>query len=235
MTIYLYLTCPTGGTGIHHCCQLGLMETNCCAFFTDLFAGAQPECAFFLLIIVAVAALVGAIAAVFAGSLFMQRVISSHVHVLQKKGLANDYIVADLDVSNDIRSSENIEELASVPVNIHYMNRFEDYNEEFREESRPRSQVQGSHEASGILSNYSDVDSAYNCGESSGIRIDQSSDISTTLRNSPRAYSYSNLENGLSDFSTTDSVNSVDQYHHTASTPALSAAQRRELTSLGLL
>ena len=211
------------------------METNFCACFTDLFASASAEFAPVLLIIIAIAAFVGAIAAVFAGSLFMQRVISSHVHVLQKKGLANDFIVADLDVSHDIRSSENIEKSDSPPENIHYMNRFENRYEGFREESRSSSQIQRTQEASGIISNYSNQDSAYNCEESSGIHVDQNSDISTTLRNSPRVRTYSSLENGLSNYSNNDAESVVDQYQHTASTPALSAAQRRELTSLGLL
>jgi hypothetical protein len=212
------------------------MESNLCASFTECFASSgelAPFLFFIFLVLISIAAFVGAIAAVFAGSLFMQRVISSHVHILQKKGLANDYIVADLDVSHDIRSCENIEKSVSVPVNIHYMNRSENHYEEFREESS--SQSQGRQEASGTLSNYSHSVSAYDSEGSSGIHIDQGSDTSTTLRNSPRLRTYSTLENGLSNYSNNDLENIVDQYQHTASTPALSAAQRRELTSLGLL
>jgi hypothetical protein len=208
------------------------MESNLCASFTECFASSgelAPFLFFFFVVLISIAAFVGAIAAVFAGSLFMQRVISSHVHILQKKGLANDYIVADLDVSHDI----NIEKSVSVPVNIHYMNRSENHYEEFREESS--SQSQGRQEASGTLSHYSHSASAYDSEGSSGIHINQGPDTSTTLRNSPRLRTYSTLENGLSNYSNNDLENIVDQYQHTASTPALSAAQRRELTSLGLL
>jgi hypothetical protein len=212
------------------------MESNLFASFTECFASSgelAPFLFFFFLVIISIAAFVGAIAAVFAGSLFMQRVISSHVHILQKKGLANDYIVADLDVSHDIRSCGNIEKSVSAPVNIHYMNRFEDRYEEFREESR--SQVQGTQEASGILSQYSNSASAFHSEGSSGIHVSQGTDTSNTLRNSPRVRTYSTLENGLSNYSSNDLETVVGQYQHTARTPALSAAQRRELTSLGLL
>ena len=53
-----------------------------------------------LMIILVIFAFIGAVVAVFAGSLFIQRVISAHVHVLQKRGLASDFIVADLDARN---------------------------------------------------------------------------------------------------------------------------------------
>ena len=45
-------------------------------------------------------ALVGAVVAVFAGILFIQRVISARVHVLLKRELAGDFVVADLDAMN---------------------------------------------------------------------------------------------------------------------------------------
>ena len=42
--------------------------------------------------------------AIFAGTLYIERVVSSHVHLLQKEALACDYIVADLD---DLGMSSN--------------------------------------------------------------------------------------------------------------------------------
>ena len=41
-------------------------------------------------------AIVGVFIAVYRGSILVQGIITTHMHVLQKKGLANDFIVADL-------------------------------------------------------------------------------------------------------------------------------------------
>ena len=53
-----------------------------------------------LMIIHIILAFIGAVLAILTGSVFIKRVTSANVHVLQKRGLASDFIVADLDARN---------------------------------------------------------------------------------------------------------------------------------------
>ena len=74
----------------HECCVCG--DACVCCEASSLSAELVPV----LLFIVVVLAVVGAFVAIFAGAVFLNQIVQSHVHMLQKKGLAHDYIVADL-------------------------------------------------------------------------------------------------------------------------------------------
>lgn len=70
-----------------------------------------------IIVILVIFAFIGAVVAIFAGSLFIQRVISIHVHVLQKRGLASDFIVADLDaMDTESRSADCQHQRTSEPT-----------------------------------------------------------------------------------------------------------------------
>jgi hypothetical protein len=57
------------------------------------------DAAVFLIVIVVVLAIVGIFVMIYMGSKFVNEVVRSHVNVLRKRGLAEDFIVADLDES----------------------------------------------------------------------------------------------------------------------------------------
>lgn len=104
MRLY-YVTVYTGlGGGGCPCCEAGCADATCCTSCSELFGSLPSELAIFFLLFIFILACVGAMVAVFVGTLYIGRVISSHVHLLQKESLARDYIVADLD---DIGTSSN--------------------------------------------------------------------------------------------------------------------------------
>ena len=80
---------------------LGCGECSCCeAGCSNACASLPSELFPVLMLCVVLLACVGAMVAVFAGMLYLERVIASHVHLLQKEALARDFIVADLDNAN---------------------------------------------------------------------------------------------------------------------------------------
>lgn len=92
-----------GGGGCP-CCEAGCADATCCTSCSELFGNLPSELAIFFLLFIFILACVGAMVAVFVGTMYIGRVISSHVHLLQKESLARDYIVADLD---DLGASSN--------------------------------------------------------------------------------------------------------------------------------
>lgn len=99
------VTVYTGiGGGGCPCCEVGCADATCCTSCTELFGNLPSELAIFALFFIFLLACVGAMVAVFVGTLYIGKVISSHVHLLQKESLARDYIVADLD---DLGTSSN--------------------------------------------------------------------------------------------------------------------------------
>ena len=82
------------------------LDSSCCTCCTDTsctccgdVAGTSisSECLPLLFIILILFAIVGAIFVILAGTVFIQKIVRSHIHILQKRGLANDFIVSDLD------------------------------------------------------------------------------------------------------------------------------------------
>jgi hypothetical protein len=84
-----------------YCYQCYFGDMNCAG------CGEAGEGAIVILfIIIVVFALVGIVALVVAGVAFSQRVIQRHAHILQKRQLALDVVVADLaDDANDIEAA----------------------------------------------------------------------------------------------------------------------------------
>lgn len=79
------------------CC---LACPNCeCGAITG--AECSAECAPFALVAVALLAFIGIFVAAFAGVAFITKVTSQHLHVLQKQGLAQDFMVRDLEAAPD--------------------------------------------------------------------------------------------------------------------------------------
>lgn len=57
------------------------------------------DAAIFLIVIVVILAIVGIFVMIYMGSKFVNAIVRSHINVLRKRGLAEDFIVADLDES----------------------------------------------------------------------------------------------------------------------------------------
>ena len=65
------------------------------------------DAAIFLIVIVVVLAIVGIFVMIYMGSKFVNQIVQSHVNVLRKRGLAEDFIVADLDESTTTEYAYN--------------------------------------------------------------------------------------------------------------------------------
>jgi hypothetical protein len=84
-------------------CGVCCFETNCCMNCSEcncLACGAiegSAECLPAFLIVLAVFAVLGIFVACFAGMAYVSRTTARHLEILQKRGLASDFIVADLE------------------------------------------------------------------------------------------------------------------------------------------
>lgn len=185
-------------------------------------------------------ALLGAVASVFTGAFFLQKVISSHVHILQKKGLATDFIVADMDGTNMLSDCEDPPSSSSTQYEYDLSgNQYETSQEERSSENPLRNISSGYNYPSAPIEPNAMLNSStsmYNNNGLSNISADQTSHNSTW----DRTWDNNGSERESSSFvryrDTRGSPGSEQlRYRQNASAPPLTAAQRRELTSLGLL
>ena len=102
-------------------------ECSCCeAGCSNACASLPSELLPVLMLCVVLLACVGAMVAVFAGMLYLERVIASHVHLLQKEALARDFIVADLDDVNILPDGDIFPNDDICMTNLSPMNSLED-------------------------------------------------------------------------------------------------------------
>lgn len=106
------------GPGYGHCCRgVYISECpNCCVFCSQcgecsccsaecggcsacVAGDASAECVPLLIFIFIALAVVGVLVSIFAGMAYATRVTTRHLVVLQKQGLADDFIVADLELA----------------------------------------------------------------------------------------------------------------------------------------
>lgn len=111
-----------GGGGDSGCCACctqgcsggaGCSECSCGECATGGGAGGSEACAPVLIGIFIILVLVGLFVAVFAGIALVSSIVTRHTHILQKQGLAKDFIVADLAPVEDI--NEDTGYITSVP------------------------------------------------------------------------------------------------------------------------
>lgn len=145
------------------------------------------------------------------GTIFLQRVITSHVHVLQKRGLANDFIVADLDNANKEEDQKGTNSKGS-----------------HNDLENPDSDSLLISERNNIENHESDINSSVDLYDNgvSNIYMDQ------TDENMEERTQNSSFRDGLR---IREGYQYNSSYQYSPSAPPLSLSQQRELTSLGLL
>ena len=212
---YVIVYTGIGGGGCP-CCEAGCADATCCTSCTELFGNLPSELAIFALFFIFLLACVGAMVAVFVGTLYIGKVISSHVHLLQKESLARDYIVADLDdlgsssngtgSGNNILTDDQIDMTSLSPIHC------------------IEATLGSSSSASASLSHQQDDNSGY-----SSIHTDQ---IASTYPYPPERQRehQSSTAGGSDSIIMYSSIRRRSEVNRT-----LSEAQRRELTALGLM
>ena len=75
------------------CCS----DSSCTCCGDAAGTSLSSECLPVVFVVLILFAFVGAIIVVLAGTVFIQKIARTHIHVLQKRGLADDFIVSDLD------------------------------------------------------------------------------------------------------------------------------------------
>ena len=108
--------CP-GGCTCHHCCA-GI-DCACCdgagGCLACDYSGLGAEAAVFLFALIAIFAFIGLFFSIFAGIFFTQYIVRKHFHILSKRAVAEDYIVADLAAdSNRVITDEIISPISVI-------------------------------------------------------------------------------------------------------------------------
>ena len=181
-----------------------------------------------IIVILVIFAFIGAVVAIFAGSLFIQRVISTHVHVLQKRGLASDFIVADLDaMDTESRSADCQHQRTSEPTDtdtidiesnqLGHSSETMDRDSFFEIESSIRGAPFEHSESSNMLSHSSSHDNS-----------------TDSHRTALTDEAYRHFQRDDEGFHTQYESNGVRR-RQTPATRALSVTQRRDLENLGLI
>jgi len=115
--------CP-GGCSCHHCCagiDCACCDGSCLACDCSALGA---EAAVFLFALVAIFAFIGLFISIFAGVFFTQYIIRKHFHILSKRAVAEDYIVADLAAdSNGVNTDEISHTISPISV-VHNSQRY---------------------------------------------------------------------------------------------------------------
>ena len=177
------------------------------------------------MIILVIFAFIGAVVAVFAGSLFIQRVISAHVHVLQKRGLASDFIVADLDAMDtecrNVHPNEDLDlESNQLGRNSETIDRGSFFEIDSSTPSAPLD-----HSETSNISIYSSHDTSTDSDRAS---------LTSEDNGNGQLMGHSHRDRDGQGFRTQYESNGVRR-RVTPVTRALSVTQRRELETLGLI
>ena len=123
--------CP-GGCGCHHCCAG--VDCACCDTAGGCLAcdcsALGAEAAIFLFGLVAIFAVIGLFISIIAGVFFTQYIIRKHFHILSKRAVAEDYIVADLAADPNCVKTDDVTGTISPMSILHNSQRYNRLDDE---------------------------------------------------------------------------------------------------------